>query len=970
MIQHNGIQSTIKALGYEYSDQLIYLPQINNCKELTWHDKHVLTEISPYAVFLADGKILVAFFDDLSERESSNTEGKIWNAQIPIVISDEGDMIKIYSGRGMHLHQEKGIRLAPIQTCQFSECDEESSFSFWQITSQSDHYRNGTNHKNLNEFLIENLQFITERLKTEFHLKFANQFMLRILFIRYLIDRGINICYEGLTGEVTQSQEAFLHIVCNKEKLFGLFHYLKMRFNGNLFQIREDEYQEVNEPVLLLLHDFLTAKIQLASGQLCLFPFYDFNIIPIELISNIYEMLLGNERQDRDMAFYTPENLADYMVQQTLSLSLEKRVDFTLLDPSCGSGIFLVKSLRKLLEIYADENGYIQDKSISNRLIKERIYGVDVNEEAIDVTIFSLYVTLFDYQNPKDLADYKLPPLKNENIFNGDFFDDKKMSTLRSRRFDFVIGNPPWGDVKQENYIRYCEELNLVLPEKDICIAFMWRIREFVKENAACCLLLSSKILYRGKGPSKVFRRTLLSNVKLLHVLELSSVRKQIFHRASAPAVILHYSFADRSDQHKVEYISLKPNKYLELYGLVAIEANDIKYVKQQLFLEADNDWLWKTLVYGSFWDFEIMQSLNMKYEKIYNVIKKNKLLSGKGVQYHIGDGNDATHLMGKKLISSDECIDHFLLNMDNISLFSRPRIHRPRAKDLFEPPYLFFKKGLDTNDYTIKAVYTEEKLIYQETINCIKGTESQKKILLNLTGLFNSSLFSYFNLMCGSSAGIEREQVYLTELKKFPYVYSDELVSLVQEIQDRTVEFEDTEKLRNDLNTLVLKMYGLENNWFINYALQIQIPILCNKRRHSLLNAANMRLYAEIFYSTWSERLKRNGLQADIRLYPCIKRRFSAFEMSLRLGSSDLNIEIMENVDGDYELLTHLTVAKQNDFFYCIKDVAEFSENSFVILKPNDCKNWHPAMAIKDSYHVLNDVLKREEDAYERIPE
>jgi hypothetical protein len=43
----------------------------------------------------------------------------------------------------------------------------------------------------------------------------------------------------------------------------------------------------------------------LSSGQTSLFPLYDFDIIPIELISSIYERFLGDEKQQKDKAFYT-----------------------------------------------------------------------------------------------------------------------------------------------------------------------------------------------------------------------------------------------------------------------------------------------------------------------------------------------------------------------------------------------------------------------------------------------------------------------------------------------------------------------------------------------------------------------------------------------------------------------------------------------------------------------------------------
>lgn len=182
-----------------------------------------------------------------------------------------------------------------------------------------DLYEKSMGKKNLNEFLVENLRYITQRLKDEYKISFANKLMLRVLFIRYLIDRGVNIGYMGLNNDINHSQEIFLNIIQDKDKYVELIKYLKDKFNGNLFEINEQkERSEITEASLSMLHDFLTAKEEMKTGQLCLFPFYDFNIIPIELISNIYEILLGKEKQDKDKAFYTPEYLVDYIINRTV----------------------------------------------------------------------------------------------------------------------------------------------------------------------------------------------------------------------------------------------------------------------------------------------------------------------------------------------------------------------------------------------------------------------------------------------------------------------------------------------------------------------------------------------------------------------------------------------------------------------------------------------------------------------------
>ena len=77
----------------------------------------------------------------------------------------------------------------------------------------------------------------------------------------------------------------------------------------------------------------------------------------------------------------------------------------------------------------------------------------------------------------------------------------------------------------------------------------------------------------------------------------------------------------------------------------------------------------------------------------------------------------------------------------------------------------------------------------------------------------------------------------------------------------------------------------------------------------------------------------------------------------------SEENICIIDNINEDIDLLTNFMIYQLNDCFYQTKNVVEFSEDSFVIVKSIEAKNWHPAMAIKDSHKILNAVLLGKED-------
>lgn len=961
-----NIESIIKKLGYANSESLIYLQNINKCIDLSWHDKKILKILSPYAVYIVDKKPLVLFFDDLENKEDIFFHTKVWNAQIPIIISDEGNVIKIYSGKSTNLDNKKNIRLKDIVSYSIEECDENNSFSYWNITNSLllDEYKNNINDRNLNRFLIKNLKYITQKLKYEYQVSFSNKLMLRILFIRYLIDRGVNIGYLDLNDNIKDSQKKFLDIIKNKDRFFKLIKYLKEKFNGNLFEIDyQQEEKEINEDVLTMLCDFLTANTELDNGQLSLFPFYDFNIIPIELISSIYEILLGKEKQNNDKAFYTPEYLVEYIVDRTVGKYLIKNNSCKVLDPSCGSGIFLVKSLQKVLEKNINKNnGYIENKNVISELVEKNIYGIDYNEEAVDVTIFSIYITLFDYQDPKKLEEFKLPLLKNKNIIFGDFFDDSKITLIKDINFNFILGNPPWGHVEQNLYKQYCKNKNIIPQNGEISVAFLLKVQDIASIDTECSLIVPSKLLYKGKKPSIVLRKNLLTNTQIKQILEISSLRRQIFKGAIAPATIISFNCKKNSFEHKIEYMSLKPNKISNLYGIIMIEPDDIKYVKQQLLLE--NDFLWKILVYGGYWDFELINNILKKFDTIKKIISRYHLIMAKGLQDNDGDKKDASHFIGKKILDSNKAINHFYLNKEEYTLFDKKEIHRIRDDEIFEGPYVLFKKGIEPRNYLIKAVYTEENYLYREAINSIKGTKNDKNILLNICGLLNSSLFSYFNLMLGSSVGIEREQIFLGELEKYPYSYSQKLVEMVEKIQQPNSE-DIFYKMKLELDEYVINMFGLqqEDKYFIDYATSIQIPLISGTYQEKKCDEKILKDYINIFLNIWNRQFNGSGVYLTIDIYPNIKNKFTAIQIKFSFEIQDTLIKFNNTTDINIDLLTKFMIYKFNDYFYQTKDIIELLEDSFIIVKSIELKNWHPAKAVKDAYKILNTILLEKED-------
>ena len=243
-----------------------------------------------------------------------------------------------------------------------------------------------------------------------------------------------------------------------KEHLYRLFEELGNDFNGDLFgDDLKAEARLVSTTHIKYLDEFFRST-DAATGQTSFWP-YDFAVIPVETISAIYERFLKAPEQRRG-AFYTPRFLAELVLDMALTgtSSLLKR---RYLDPSCGSGIFLVGIFNRLAEEWKQANPDAENDYRARelrRVLCENLCGIDINPTACRITTFSLCLAYLDHLSPRDIQElrlkgHKLPKLVHRgqqaqdndvegNIWCGDFFSKNEECPPD---IDIVIGNPPWG---------------------------------------------------------------------------------------------------------------------------------------------------------------------------------------------------------------------------------------------------------------------------------------------------------------------------------------------------------------------------------------------------------------------------------------------------------------------------------------------------------------------------------------------
>ena len=274
---------------------------------------------------------------------------------------------------------------------------------------------------------------------------------------------------------------------------------LKPFFNGQLFKEHFSEELVVGDEWLA---NFLSDLTSDDSG-------YNFADIKVEILGDTYERFLGKvlrpqgrgatieekpEVRKAGGVYYTPRYIVDYIVEQAIGRLLEGKpprevARLRFLDPSCGSGSFLLRVYERVMEHYLrwftanpgkrrKEDSYVDaannvrlTTALKRRILQENIYGVDLDAQAVEVTQLSLYLKMLEGENRDSLRaqtelfrnEALLPPLDgnikcgNSLIASGFSLDPAELvrvnafdwdvgfpAIMKNGGFDAVVGNPPY----------------------------------------------------------------------------------------------------------------------------------------------------------------------------------------------------------------------------------------------------------------------------------------------------------------------------------------------------------------------------------------------------------------------------------------------------------------------------------------------------------------------------------------------
>ena len=655
--------------------------------------------------------------------------------------------------------------------------------SFWESSENKNHFK--LNNSSYNK-LIEMLKKIRDEFVKGQNKHICNKLLVLSIFIKYLEERkdckGNRVLdtdyfnkYDGATS--------FCDIL-RKNKCIQFLKDLGKDINGKIFKLDKQEENEIAKLDQPKLADFLDAKQD--KYQYVFWRLYDFNYLPVELISRIYEEFIPKRRD----ITYTPTHLVNFMIDECMPIAKPKD-NIKIIDVSCGSGIFLVTGFKRIVQWWQKEQyektGQIKKPTIGKlkSIIRKQIFGADLEPEAVKLSIFSLTVALCDMLEPKkawdELREEKLIDL-SENVIAQDFFDFVKTN----KRFDLIIGNPPFNppveeDSKEEERKKknqYWQDLSkkiefdFEIPDKNIALAFLQQAMKLLKEGGLLSLVIpSGPLLYNKTMP---YRRQFLDRYNVLQIFDFSSLCNVLFEGRNYPVVVL-FAKNTPADENDILHVAVRRTRTSKEKLYFEIDKYDLYYVPKEL---AKTDQLiWKANYLGSghlYYLLKRIQGLRTlgKYLKEKKNKKgKDKWFYGEGYQCVVESTEKpikAPYLTGEGMIPTEKFNDDFI-NIEDVKIEEDILFHRPRNKEIFEGPHILIKEKPE-----LYTAFTDDDLGFKNEILGIHAPKEQRGELMKLRKhiIDNRKLYKMLSLSGSGRAGISRSigTILAKDVMALPY--------------------------------------------------------------------------------------------------------------------------------------------------------------------------------------------------------
>lgn len=471
---------------------------------------------------------------------------------------------------------------------------------------------------------------------------FVQRFLNKSLFLRICEDKNLEKYHQLLDIE-------------SYEELKSLFKRADKQYNSGIFSFIEDSEIECDFEIFSQIYK----ELYFPNSS------YDFSVVPPAILAKVYDIFLSEEIVCKDEqlllirkpevtdsigAITTPKEIADQIARNSIDLKLSNGdksdiSELKIIDICCGSGVFLLSAFEYLVELETlrliesatenvkkkrliEEDGtYRLSFSYKKQLIKDTLFGIDIDPSAIEVCKFSLLLECISDISIEEFTvnitkGGLLPNLDSNIIFGNSLVDEKiyrfaenegiilnekdieVINPLETRepifknKYDIVIGNPPYIRVQKMNKYSPIEYKFLKSSDSnfelrtigalDKYYLFIERSLNFLNENGICGYIVPNKFIHEKNG-NKL--RKYLSEKKILtKIINFNEI--QLFPDVSTYVCIIYLN-KQRVSELQYTSVTLKNTEAIidQLNKIETYNLDNLDDKPWQLFSHRVKNW-------------------------------------------------------------------------------------------------------------------------------------------------------------------------------------------------------------------------------------------------------------------------------------------------------------------------------------------------------------------------------------------
>lgn len=702
------------------------------------------------------------------------------------------------------------------------------------------------------------------------------------------LSKSLSLARRGTKGEVEKSAG----VGSAWEKFIRASRTLDAKYNGVVFKKSLIDTRNIIEPD----DKTFSAICEELSHENT--P-YNFDAIPIHILGSIYERFLGKVVNATDKrvtieekpevrkaggVYYTPQYIVNYIVDNTIGKLIEGKAPkeiakMRFADIACGSGSFLITVFERLLDYhkrwYVDnpgqakkdgciliEGSYHLSLKQKTKILLNNIYGVDIDQQAVEVTQLSLYLKLLEDETTATANDSwvmfkeQLLPDLNKNIVCGNSligtdilnpsfalpfgkgegwvgFDELKLKpmdfetvfpeVMNSGGFDAIVGNPPYvftRDVEfgesvktyyKKNYLDLIEKSEKTRAKQtgkvNLYALFLLRGIKIIKNSGLFSYIIPNTILrttvYEG------IRKYLLDNTSIQKIIDLKS---GVFKGVTASTVILILG---------KDAVNKKINIIDNPVGLNYIVQKQT-IIDKNLFYKNPS---YSFNIFVNPFDSLIFQKMRSGSELLENIVNiYNGIATFKNKE---GLSRNQKNKSFKKILMGKDISRYAHTWNNNFIEYVRSKLQRPREEGIFlSKEKLIMQRigGILITSYDDEQFYT-----FNSVNNLI--LKNSKYSLKYVLGILNSNLMRYYYIKNFTNESMLTVNISKTYLDKLPFpnidivdpnlvnrlfIEVDQMLAAKKQLQQATTEGDKNylnrkcETLDKQIDELVYKLYGL----------------------------------------------------------------------------------------------------------------------------------------------------------------